>query len=139
MKGLKKVTFEKITHWLDGEKRKDDWPAYTGGPIPAGLGVSKVARLEDPTVPTSGWTVSHLRSGYCIDRVPYLGTRKLAIEWAEGLGEVAERFEVSWDQDKDAMMDHLWRTGKYHDFHAAVKGVIQAVLERHQRAKEKKN
>ena len=128
MKGLEKVTFVKLTHWVDGTKSQNDWPAYTGGPIPAGLGVSRVATLKDPAKPSSGWTVSHLASGYCVDRVPYLRTRKHAIEWAALLGKVAERFSVTWDQDRNGLMDHLWKTGKYHDFHAAVKDSIREVV-----------
>jgi len=127
---LKRITFSKMTHWLDGTKRADDWPGYIGGDIPAGLAVSRVARLDDPTVNANGWTVSHIQSGYAVDRTPYLRTRKLAIEWAEALGKIAERFAFSWDVDRGVLVDSMWRNGTYSDIHGEIDRSIRTIVEK---------
>lgn len=93
------------------------WKGYTGGDIPAGLIVARLARLDDTKVASPLWTVFH-KSGYVVNLHVALHTRKQAVSFAVELGKIADAAGFSWDQDRDTIIKQTVADGTYYSIKA---------------------
>lgn len=80
------------------------WSGYTGGQIPAGLIVARLAKLGQDDEPSTLWTVFH-HSGFVVNYDVALHTRRQAVSFAAELGKLAKQAGFTWNMDREELIN----------------------------------